>query len=90
MNKEELVKTISETTGVSKKNTTAVLEGFLIAVAEAMSKCEKVTLMNFGTFESRIRDARDCRDPKTGETIHVSAHRLPCFKPSQYLKNLMR
>ena len=48
---------------------------------------DKVQLSGFGTFESKQREARVGRNPRTKEAIEIPATRVPSFKPSQTLKD---
>lgn len=89
MNKQEVVNEIARTTGITKKDAAAALDAFCNIVGKAILGGDKVTLTGFGTFEARLRDARDCKNPATGETVHVSAHKVPAFKASKTLKEFL-
>jgi DNA-binding protein HU-beta len=80
MNKADLVNSISEKTGLSKSKTNEVIDAFVASVTESLKKGEKVTLVNFGTFNTNERDARMGRNPKTGESIEIPAKRVARFK----------
>lgn len=80
MNKADLVNSISEKTGLSKSKTNEVVDAFVASVTESLKKGEKVTLVNFGTFNTSERDARKGRNPKTGESIEIPAKRVARFK----------
>lgn len=80
MNKADLVNSISEKTGLSKSKTNEVVDAFVASVTESLRKGEKVTLVNFGTFNTSERDARKGRNPKTGESIEIPAKRVARFK----------
>ena len=58
-------------------------------IGTALKGGDKVTLTGFGTFEARVRPARDCKVPSTGETVHVGAHTVPAFKPGKWLKDFV-
>ena len=79
MNKTELVNSISAKAGLTKENSEAALKAFVESVQEALEKGEKVQLIGFGTFEVRERAAREGRNPKTNETIHIPASKVPAF-----------
>ena len=89
MNKVELANVIAGATGLTKKQANAAVEAFCTAIGKAMRNGEKVTLTGFGTFEARLREARDCRNPSTGESVRVSAHRVPVFKAGKALKDAL-
>ncbi len=87
MNKNELIATVAEATGVSKKDTAAVIGTALDKIAEAMASGDKVQLIGFGTFETRERGERTSRNPRTGETVKVEACKNPAFKAGKALKD---
>jgi DNA-binding protein HU-beta len=80
MNKADLVNTIAKQTGLSKSKSNEVVDAFVSAVSESLSKGEKVTLVGFGTFTTSKREARKGRNPKTGEVINISAKTVARFK----------
>lgn len=80
MNKADLVNSISEKTGLTKTKSNEVIDAFVESVTESLKSGDKVTLVNFGTFNTSKRDARKGRNPKTGETIEIPAKRVARFK----------
>ena len=80
MNKTELANSIAKETGLSKSKSNEVINAFVSAVSESLSKGEKVTLVGFGTFTTSHREARKGRNPKTGEIINISAKTVARFK----------
>ena len=80
MNKADLVNSISQKTGLTKTKTNEVIDAFVESVTESLKDGNKVTLLNFGTFNTSKRDARKGRNPKTGETIEIPAKRVARFK----------
>ncbi len=89
MNRTELVAAIAEKTQLSKKDADLALKAFIDVVSEEMQKGEKVQLVGFGTFEVSERAAREGRNPKTGETMTISASKSPKFKAGKALKDLV-
>ena len=87
MNKTELVAAMAEQTNLSKKDAEAALKAFIDVVSEELKKGEKVQLVGFGTFEVSERAAREGRNPKTGETMTISASKSPKFKAGKALKD---
>ena len=71
MNKGELVDEISKKAEVTKKQADAVLSAALEAIMDAVASGDKVTLVGFGSFESRERKAREGRNPKTGDKMEI-------------------
>jgi DNA-binding protein HU-beta len=89
MNKGELVDEIARKADVTKKQADAVLSAALEAIMEAVANGEKVTLVGFGSFESRERKAREGRNPKTGDTMHIPETTVPAFSAGKSFKELV-
>ncbi len=87
MNKTELIAAISEKTGMTKKDAEKALLAVVDTITETVVKGDKVTLVGFGSFETKTRDARMGRNPKTKETIEIPATRVPVFKAGKALKD---
>ncbi len=86
MNKGELVDKIAEKTTVTKKQADAVLSAAIGAIMEAVADGDKVTLVGFGSFESRERKAREGRNPKTGEKMDIPETKVPAFSAGKLFK----
>ncbi len=86
MNKNELISAVAEATGVSKKDTDAVIKATFEAISKAMADGDKVQLIGFGTFETRERAERTGINPLTKQKINVPASRVPAFKAGKALK----
>ena len=86
MNKGELLDTVAEKAGVSKKVADAVVSATIEAIMEAVSNGDKVTLVGFGSFEPRDRKQREGRNPKTGETMTIPATTVPAFSAGKAFK----
>ncbi len=86
MNKGELVDRVAHKATVTKKQADAVLSAAIEAIMEAVSEGEKVTLVGFGSFESRDRKAREGRNPKTGDKMEIPATKVPAFSAGKLFK----
>ncbi|MFG6099974.1 HU family DNA-binding protein [Leptothoe sp. ISB3NOV94-8A] len=86
MNKGELLDTVAEKAGVSKKVADAVVSATIDSIMEAVSGGDKVTLVGFGSFEPRDRKQREGRNPKTGETMTIPATTVPAFSAGKAFK----
>ena len=86
MNKGELVDAIASKAEVSKKDADAALTAALEEIVAAVSTGDKVTLVGFGSFEQRARQAREGRNPRTGEKMQIAATRVPAFAPGKLFK----
>ena len=86
MNKAELITSMAEKCGLTKKDTEKALKAFMDTVKETLAEEEKVQLVGFGTFEVRQRAARVGRNPRTREEIQIPASKAPVFKAGKDLK----
>ena len=89
MNKTELVAAMAEASGVSKKDTEAVLKAFTDVVSAELKKGGKIALVGFGTFEVSERAAREGRNPLTGASMKIAASKAPKFKAGKALKDMI-
>ena len=89
MTKTDLVNYIAEEAGLTKADATRALDAFQSGVTEGLKKEGKVTIVGFGTYSAKKRDARDGRNPLTGETIHIAAKVVPSFKAGSKLKDAL-
>jgi len=87
MNKSDLVDAIASESGLSKADAGRALDGFTSAVTNALKGKDSVSLVGFGTFSVKHREARDGRNPRTGETIKIKASNNPAFKAGKALKD---
>jgi len=86
MNKGELVDAVAAKADVTKKQADAVISAIVESIMEAVSSGDKVTLVGFGSFESRERKAREGRNPKTGEKMEIPATKVPAFSAGKLFK----
>lgn len=87
MNKADLVASVADKTGMSKKDTEKIINAVVESVESALARGDKVSLVGFGTFEVRERAARMGRNPQTGQEIRIPATRVPVFKAGKSLKD---
>ena len=90
MNKEELLTEISKKSKVTKKDAGLVLDAMMSTIQNAVKKGDKVTLVGFGTWESRQRAARTGRNPQTGATLKIAAKKVPAFSAGKKFKELVK
>ena len=86
MNKAELVAAVAERTELSKKDAEKAVTTTFDTITEALSQGDKVQLVGFGGFETKKREARMGRNPKTKEAIEIPATTIPVFKAGKALK----
>ncbi len=87
MNKSELVAAVAAKAGITKKDAESAVNAVIDSITEALTENDKVQLVGFGTFEVRSRDAREGRDPRTGDVIDIPASKSPAFKAGKALKD---
>ena len=87
MNKTDLINSVSEKAEVTKKDAEKVINAVFTSIEKALAASEKVQLVGFGNFEVKERAARVGRNPQTGETINISAAKVPTFKAGKGLKD---
>ena len=87
MNKTELIAEVANKAGLSRKDAEKALGAVVETITEAVVKGDKVQLVCFGSFETKQREARTGRNPKTKETIEIPATRVPVFKAGKALKD---
>lgn len=87
MNKTELIAEVANKAGLSRKDAEKALGAVVETITEAVVKGDKVQLVGFGSFETKQREARTGRNPKTKETIEIPATRVPEFKAGKALKD---
>ena len=90
MTRAQIAATISEATGLSKKETEIVVEGFLSCIIDSLRRNETVEIRGFGTFKNNIKNPRVARNPKTGEKISLGKRYIPMFKVSKEFKKIVQ
>ena len=87
MTKADLIDKVSKETKLTKKDSDQAIDAFIHAISGALAKGDKVTLVGFGSFEVRKREARKGRNPQTGKEINIAARKVPVFKAGKALKD---
>lgn len=90
MNKADLVAELADKLDINQADAAAAIEGTLDIIVRSVAQGKSVTIMGFGTFESRQRAPRTARNPHTGETIEVPATRSPTFRPGNYFRAVVK
>lgn len=87
MNKGELVDVVAEKANITKKEADSIISATIEAIMEAVSSDNKVTLVGFGSFEPRVRMAREGRNPKTNEKMVIPQTTVPAFSAGKAFKD---
>lgn len=87
MNKAELIAQVAVKTGLSRKDSEKAVNAALDSITASLETGERVSLVGFGVFEVKEREARMGRNPRTREEIPIPATRVPQFKAGKALKS---
>jgi len=90
MNKTDLIASVAEISGFTKKDSEVAVNAFVAAIEQGLKKGEKIALVGFGTFDVKTRAARIGRNPRTKEEIKIPASKLPSFKAGKALKDAIK
>lgn len=86
MTKADIVRLIAQSTGLTKTDTAAVVDGFIEAVIDSLERGEHIEIRGFGTFKVVERAPRTGRNPRTGSEVKIASRKAPAFKPSKELR----
>ena len=89
MTKADIIESVYEKVGFSKKEAAEIVEMVFDTIKETLERGEKIKISGFGNFIVREKKSRVGRNPQTGEEIEISARRVLTFRPSQVLKNAL-
>lgn len=89
MTKAELVDNVADKVNLTKKQTEVIVNILFNSITEALSDGDKVELRGFGSFRIRARNPREGRNPKTGDTVHIPAKKVPFFKAGKELREMV-
>jgi len=87
MNKSEFVDAVAESADIPKSTASKAVDAMVDVISRSLKQGQQVSLVGFGTFLTRQREARQGRNPRTGETIQIKASRVPSFKAGKGLKD---
>ena len=89
MTKADLVEEVTRVTDLPRKESEAVVETIFESIIAALQSDDKIEIRGFGSFRTRQRRGRTGRNPKTGAKVEVPPKKIPYFKPSKELKDLV-
>ncbi len=90
MNKAELIASVADKAGMTKKAAGEAVEAVFASISDSLAQAEKVTIVGFGTFEVRDRQERQGINPSTGKPITIPATKVPAFKPGKSLREVVK
>ncbi|MED5262936.1 MAG: integration host factor subunit beta [Myxococcota bacterium] len=90
MTKSGLIEDVARRTPhISKRDTEVVVNTIFDSMVEALKRGDRIEIRGFGSFQVKLREAREGRNPKTGAPVHISAKRTPFFKVGKELKEMV-
>lgn len=89
MNKNEFIEAVANSSEMSKADAAKAVDAVIETITGTLKSGDSVTLVGFGTFLVRDREARAGRNPQTGETIQIAAAKVPAFKAGKALKDAL-
>jgi len=87
MNKGDLINVISERTGIQKTTVQVIVSEVHDTISRALKSGDSVKIAGFGTFHVTERQARQGRNPRTGEVVDIPAKTVPKFRAGKTLKD---
>lgn len=87
MNKGELIEAVADSAGLSRSDATKAVDAVVDTITGTLKNGDGVSLVGFGTFSVKHRNARTGRNPRTGEAIQIKASNVPGFKAGKGLKD---
>ncbi len=90
MNKADIISKVHEVLDTTKTEAEKVVDTVFETITNAMKDGDQVSIAGFGIFEAKMRDAREARNPRTGEVVKVPAMRVPKFRAAKSLKESVK
>jgi len=89
MTKADLIEEVSRLAELTRKDSEVIVETIFDSVVRALRTGDKIEIRGFGSFRTRQRKPRVGRNPKTGDRVEVPPKKIPFFKPSKELKDMV-
>lgn len=89
MTKADLIEGVSQAVEMSRKDSEVIVETVFDSIVKSLRSGDKIEIRGFGSFRTRERKPRVGRNPKTGARVDVPAKKIPYFKPSKELKDVV-
>lgn len=89
MTKAELIDEVSKAVEMTRKDSEEIVDTIFNSIVGSLHRGEKIEIRGFGSFRTRQRQSRIGRNPKTGTRVEVPSKRIPYFKPSKELRDLV-
>jgi integration host factor subunit beta len=89
MTKADLIEEVSRVVEMTRKDSEVIVEAIFDSIVKSLRAGDKIEIRGYGSFRTRQRQPRVGRNPKTGTRVEVPSKRIPYFKPSKELKDLV-
>ncbi|MCL2103107.1 MAG: integration host factor subunit beta [Syntrophorhabdaceae bacterium] len=90
MTKSDLVEKLADSlSNLTKKECEVIVDAVFQNMKDALHRGEKIEIRGFGSFTVRVRRAKEGRNPKTGEKVHIPEKRVPFFKVGKVLREIV-
>ena len=89
MTKADLIEEVSRVVEMTRKESEVIVEAIFDSIVRSLRAGDKIEIRGFGSFRTRQRQPRIGRNPKTGARVEVPAKKIPYFKPSKELKDVV-
>ena len=89
MTKADLIEEVSRVVEMTRKESEVIVEAIFDSIVRSLRGGDKIEIRGFGSFRTRQRQSRVGRNPKTGTRVEVPAKKIPYFKPSKELKDVV-
>ena len=89
MTKADLIEEVSRVVEMTRKESEVIVETIFDSIVKSLRNGDKIEIRGFGSFRTRQRQARIGRNPKSGDRVEVPAKRIPFFKPSKELRDIV-
>jgi integration host factor subunit beta len=89
MTKADLINEVSRLANIKRNDSEVIVEVIFESVVRSLRAGDKIEIRGFGSFRTRQRKPRVARNPSTGDRVDVPAKKIPFFKPSKELKDMV-
>ena len=89
MTKADLIEEVSRAVEMTRKDSELIVDTIFESIVQALRASDKIEIRGFGSFRTRQRQPRVGRNPKTGARVDVPSKKVPYFKPSKEVKDLI-
>ncbi len=90
MNKASIVDKVHDVLGGTKVQAERAVDTMIESIAKSLKSGDEVSIAGLGIFSTKMRPARQGRNPRTGQSIQIPAMRVPKFRPAKALKDAVK